>query len=72
MPYLLFLKSGKIFICRLLKIIGGALRVNDIERNKGSKIYPQNQATLDCILPTEPLKHKFLSIIVIWDIVSHK
>ena len=28
MLYLLFLKSGKILICRLLQIIGGALRVN--------------------------------------------
>ena len=28
MPYLLFLKSGKFFNCRLLQIIGGALRVN--------------------------------------------
>ena len=27
MPYLLFLKSGKIFNCRLLQIIGGALKV---------------------------------------------
>ena len=26
--------------------------INDIEHNKGSKIYPQNQAVLDCIMPT--------------------
>ena len=46
--------------------------VNDIEHNKGSKIYPQNQVILDCIMSTIPLKHKCLSIILIWAIVSHK
>ena len=47
--------------------------INDIEHNnKGSKIYPQNQVLLDCIMPTIPLKHKRLSIILIWAIVSHK
>ena len=48
--------------------------INDIEHNKGSKIYPQNQVTciLDCIIPSIPLKHKCLSIILIWVIVSHK
>ena len=46
--------------------------INDIEHNKGSKIYPQNQVILDYIMPTIPLKHKCLSIILIWDIVSHK
>ena len=40
--------------------------INNIEHNKGSKIYPQNQVILDCI------KHKCLSIILIWVIVSHK
>ena len=29
--------------------------INDIEHNKGSKIYPQNQVILDCIMPTIPL-----------------
>ena len=43
--------------------------INDIEHNKGSKIYPQNQVILDCIIP---LKHKCLSIILIWVIVSYK
>ena len=38
----------------------------------GSKIYPQNQAVLDCIMPSIPLKHKRLSIILIWVSVSHK
>ena len=38
--------------------------INDIEHNKGSKIYPQNQIILDCIMPTIPLKHKCLSIIL--------
>ena len=46
--------------------------INDIEHNKGSKICPQNQVILDCIMPTIPLKHKCLSIILIWVIVSHK
>ena len=46
--------------------------INDIEHNKGSKIYPQNQFILDCIMPTIPLKYKCLSIILIWVIVPHK
>ena len=46
--------------------------INDIEHNKGSKIYPQNQVILDCIMPSIPLKRKCLSIILIWVIVSHK
>ena len=47
-------------------------KINDIEQNKGSKIYPQNQVILDRIMPSIPLKHKFLSIILIWVNVSHK
>ena len=46
--------------------------INDIEHNKGSKIYPQNQVILDCMMPTIPLKHKCLSIILIWVIVKKK
>ena len=46
--------------------------INDIEHNKGSKIYPGNQVILDCIMPSIPLKHKCLSIILIQVIVSHK
>ena len=46
--------------------------IKDIEHNKDSKIYPQNQVILDCIMPTIPLKHKCLSIILIWVIISHK
>ena len=46
--------------------------ISDIENNKGSKIYPQNQVILDCIMQSIPLKHKYLSIILIWVIVSHK
>ena len=46
--------------------------VNDIEHNMGSKINLQNQVILDCIVPTIPLKHKCLCIILIWVIVSHK
>ena len=45
---------------------------NDIEHNKDSKILPQNQVILDCIISSIPLKHKYLSIILIWVIVSHK
>ena len=41
--------------------------INDIEHNKGSKIYPQNQVILGI-----PLMHKCLSIILVWVIVSHK
>ena len=29
--------------------------IYDIEHNKGSKIYPQNQVILDCIMPCIPL-----------------
>ena len=32
--------------------------INNMEHNKGSKIYPQNQVILDCIRPSIPLKHK--------------
>ena len=46
--------------------------INNTEHNKGRKIYPQNQVILDCIMPGIPLKHKCLSIILIWIIVSHK
>ena len=46
--------------------------INDIEHNKGSEIYPQSQVILDCIMPSIPLKHKCLSIFLIWVIVSHK
>ena len=45
--------------------------INDIEHNRGSKIYPQNQVILDCIMPSIPLKHKCLSINLIWVIVTH-
>ena len=46
--------------------------INDIEQNKGSKLYAQNQIILDCIIPSIPLKYKCLSIILVWVIVSHK
>ena len=39
--------------------------INDIEHYKGSKIYPQNQVILDCIMQSIPLKHKCLSFILI-------
>ena len=46
--------------------------INYIEHNKGSKLYPPNQVILDCVMPSIPLKHKCLSISLIWVIVSHK
>ena len=46
--------------------------IKHIEHNKGSKIYPQNQVILDCIMPSIPHTHKCVSIILIWIIVSHK
>ena len=42
------------------------------KEKKGSKIYPQSQVILDCIMPSIQLKHKCLSIFLIWVIVSHK
>ena len=38
--------------------------MNGKEHNKVSKIYPQNHVILDCILPTIPHRHKWLSIIL--------
>ena len=35
-------------------------KINNIEHNKGSKIYPQNQVILDSIMSSIPLKHKCL------------
>ena len=57
---------------RMINLSAKLGEINDIEPNKGSKIYPQNQVILDCIMPSIPLKHKCLSIILIWVIVSHK
>ena len=45
--------------------------IKDIEHNKDSEIYPQNQVILDCIMSSVPLKHKCLSISLIWVIISH-
>ena len=45
--------------------------INNIEHNKGSKIYPRNQIILDCIMPSIFLMHKCLSFILIWVSVSH-
>ena len=44
--------------------------INNIKHDKGSKIYSQNQVILDCIMPSIPIKHKCLSIILIRIIVS--
>ena len=43
-----------------------------VKLTTGSKIYPQYQVILCCIMSSIPLKHKCLSIILIWVIVSHK
>ena len=61
-------KIGK----KMINLTSKLGEIYDIEHNKGSKIYPQNQIILDCIMPTIPLKHKCLSIILIWVIASHK
>ena len=57
---------------KMIKLTAKLGEINDIEHNKGSKIYPQNHVILDCIIPTIPLKHKCLSSILICVIVSHK
>ena len=57
---------------KLIELTSKLGEINDIEHNKGSKIYPRNQVILDCIMPSIPLKHKCLSIILIWVLVSHK
>ena len=57
---------------KMIKITSKLGEINNKEHNKGSKIYPQNQAILDCIMPSITLKHKSLSIILIWVSVSHK
>ena len=46
--------------------------MKNITRPKGRKVYPQNKVILDCIMSSIPLKHKCLSINLIWVIVSHK
>ena len=46
--------------------------IKDIEHRKGSKIYPQNQVILNCIMPSIPRKHKCLSICLIRVIASNK
>ena len=39
--------------------------INTIEHNEGSKIYPQNQVILDCIMSSIPLKHTFSQVVVV-------
>ena len=57
---------------KLIDLTSKLGEINNIELNKGSKIYPQIQIILGCIMPSIPLKHNCLSIILIWVIVSHK
>ena len=44
---------------KMIDITAKLGEINDIEHNKGSKIYPQNQVIVDCIMPIIPLKHNF-------------
>ena len=46
-------KIGK----KMIDLTAKLREINDIEHNKGSKIYTQNQVILDCIMPSIPLKH---------------
>ena len=57
---------------KMIDLISKLGEINDIEHNKGSKIYHQNQVIFDCIMSSISHKHKCLSIILIWVIVSHK
>ena len=48
-------KFGKRPLAKIGKMVDLTTKlgeINDIEHNKGSKIYPQNQVILDCIMPT--------------------
>ena len=58
-------------IWKMIDLTSKLGEINDIEHNKGSKI-SSNQVILDCIMSSIPLKHKCLSIILIWVIVSLK
>ena len=44
--------------------------INDIEHNKGSKLYPQNQVVLVCIKAKHNTEAQAFNLI--WFIVSHK
>ena len=55
----------------MIDLTSKLVEIIDIEHNKDSKIYLQNQDILDCIMSSIPLKHKCLSIILIWVFVSH-
>ena len=57
-------KTGK----KVIDLTAKLGEINDIKHNKGSKLYPQNQVTLDCIMPTIPLNHTYLSILLIWSL----
>ena len=50
---------------KMIKLTSKLGEFNNIEHNKGSKIYPQNQVILDCIMSSIPLKHKCFSIILL-------
>ena len=57
---------------KIIDLISKLGEINNIEHNKGSKIYPQNKVILCCIMSSIPHKHKCFSIILKWVIVSHK
>ena len=40
---------------KMINLTSNLGETNGIEHNKGSKIYPQNQVILDCIMPIIPL-----------------
>ena len=61
-----FVKRPLAKIGKMITLTTKLGEINNIEHNKGSKIYPQNQVILDCLMPNIPLKHKCLSIILIW------
>ena len=56
---------------KMIDLTSKSGEINDLEHNEISKIYPQNQVILLCTMPSIPLKHKCLSIILKWVIVSH-
>ena len=43
---------------KIIDLTSNLGEINNIEHNKDSKIYPQNQGILDCIMSSIPLMHK--------------
>ena len=55
---------------KMINLTSNLGEINDIEHNKDSKIYPQDQVILDCIMSSIPLSTN-LKYHLIWVIVSH-